>query len=298
MITLDRLRYFITVAQTEHVGQAASKMHISASVISSAIKDLEETLGYPLFIRKNNRIKITNDAQILLEKAQRLLNDVDEIENLKNRSKQSLRGHYKIGASHFLMSEFLVPAFLRLKKLNPLLTAEFVSLDSGLAISQVKSGILDGVLVFRSSYHEKISESLLCEGHFDLFVKAEHPILKMTNRRKIDQLNKLPALSFRSSQGANFWEKHPAFSSLGISPDYHYFYDDTETALQLLRETDGWAFLPHLIAKKNRKIKSLNLANRETAPVNISLVANKNARTLLFFEKLEEDLREMLRTLL
>ncbi|HVJ64127.1 MAG TPA: LysR family transcriptional regulator [Bdellovibrionota bacterium] len=294
MITLDRLRYFVAVAQTEHVGRAATTMHISGSVISAAIKDLEESLGYALFVRSNNRIKITNSGKVLLEKAQQILDDVASIENPKGESTQSLRGHYKIGASHFLMQQMLVPALLKLKKANPQLTAELVSLDSGLALSQVRTGILDGALVFRSSYHEKISETLLHEGHFEVFLRSEHPIFRLPHRRLVEELNKLPSVSFRTATGANFWENHPSFSKLGIKPDHQFFYDDSETALNLLRKTQGWAFLPNVIGMNKSKVRALKITDRASAPVNISLVRNGEARSLNFFEKLEGHLREML----
>lgn len=42
MLTLERLRYFIEAATLEHVGNAARKLHVSPSVISSAIHELEE----------------------------------------------------------------------------------------------------------------------------------------------------------------------------------------------------------------------------------------------------------------
>jgi DNA-binding transcriptional LysR family regulator len=42
MVTLDRLRYFIEVATTEHVGNAAKLLAVSPSVVSAAIRELEE----------------------------------------------------------------------------------------------------------------------------------------------------------------------------------------------------------------------------------------------------------------
>ena len=69
MLTLERLRYFIEAATFEHVGQASRNLSISPSVISSAIRTLEEEFECELFSREGNRIKLNENGRLLLEKA-------------------------------------------------------------------------------------------------------------------------------------------------------------------------------------------------------------------------------------
>jgi DNA-binding transcriptional LysR family regulator len=294
MITFDRLRYFVVAAQLEHVGRSANMLHTSPSVISSAIKELEIFLGYSLFQRKNNRIKLTSEGRALLDKAQKILEDLEQISNPSQSNEPLLNGHYRIGASHFLMQNLLIPSFMALKKDHPKATVEFVSLDTGLALSHVKSGGLDGALVFRSAYSDKVSETVLYEGYFDFYLRKKHSIFSKKKSSAISMLNELPSIAFRTSVGANFWESHPAFAKLGIVPSHQYFYDDTATALQLLDATEAWAFLPNIVGIQNTKIASLRLGSRATSPVNISLVPGLGYQSTNFFEKFEPYLRKRL----
>lgn len=47
------LRYFITIAEEGSISKAAEKLMITQSTLSRQLKDLEQELGEPLFIREH-----------------------------------------------------------------------------------------------------------------------------------------------------------------------------------------------------------------------------------------------------
>lgn len=70
---LSQLRYFVTVAHTQHLTRAAEALKISQPALSKAISRLEEELGMELFDRSSNRIALNNNGQLYLQYVQRAL---------------------------------------------------------------------------------------------------------------------------------------------------------------------------------------------------------------------------------
>lgn len=290
MVTLDRIRYFIEAAQLEHVGKAAKSLNTSPSVISSAILVLEEEFKTKFFIRENNRLKLNEDGEVFLEKARAL---IEASHHLYTHSQDNIgkKRHYRLGGSHFLLNQYLIPAFIKLQKEFPLLTAEFVALDTGAAISDILHGELDAALVFRSSLNYDLEETVLKKEQFFIAVKKGHVILDVTAKQKVLELNKLPAITFKTSEGPSFPENHPIFKTFGIIPKHTYFYADDQSALQLLLKTDGWALLPKSIIDENKsKIEILKMSKEWDAPVSISFLRNNHKTGLVFTERLKESL--------
>ncbi|MFC8225377.1 LysR substrate-binding domain-containing protein [Streptomyces sp. NPDC057287] len=113
MLDLRQLRYFIAVAETEHVGRAAEELHISQSPLSRQIAQLEKNLGLTLFERTQQRIRLTADGRIFLTEARALLRHADRLENLGRRLGRGEEGGLCIGYVTDAMHTGVLPAALR-----------------------------------------------------------------------------------------------------------------------------------------------------------------------------------------
>ncbi|UFJ42973.1 LysR family transcriptional regulator [Brevibacillus humidisoli] len=69
----DQLRAFYTVAQTKNFTKAAELLHLVQSTVTMRIKQLEERVGKPLFIRDKRSVEITQAGRALLPYAERIL---------------------------------------------------------------------------------------------------------------------------------------------------------------------------------------------------------------------------------
>lgn len=54
---------FAQVVTTKNFGQAAKILNVTPSAVSHAISQLENELGFPLFIRNRTGVEITPDGQ-------------------------------------------------------------------------------------------------------------------------------------------------------------------------------------------------------------------------------------------
>src|SRR5258706_8407243 len=85
MLDIRQLHYFVAVAEDEHVGRAAERLHISQSPLSRQIAQLEERLGLTLFERSQQRIRLTADGRTFLAETRALLTHANRLESLARR---------------------------------------------------------------------------------------------------------------------------------------------------------------------------------------------------------------------
>jgi epsilon-lactone hydrolase len=77
-IELRHLRAFVAVAEELNFGRAAAALYVSQPALSRQIQALEELVGCQLLRRSTHRVELTLAGEALLERARRLLQDVDE----------------------------------------------------------------------------------------------------------------------------------------------------------------------------------------------------------------------------
>lgn len=70
---LRHLRYFVAAAESENVSRAAAKLHVSQPALSRQIQDLEEELGFSLFVREAKAVRLTEAGKTFLKEAQAVL---------------------------------------------------------------------------------------------------------------------------------------------------------------------------------------------------------------------------------
>jgi DNA-binding transcriptional LysR family regulator len=113
MLEIRQLQYFVAVAEEEHVGRAAERLHISQSPLSRQIAQLEEYLGLTLFERSQQRIRLTGDGRTFLAEAQAFLTHAKRLEALARRLGRGDEGGLCIGYVENAMHAGVLPAGLR-----------------------------------------------------------------------------------------------------------------------------------------------------------------------------------------
>lgn len=77
MIEFRHLTALKALEQTDSVSLAADKLYLSQSALSHQLKELEQRLGHPLFIRKTKPIQFTRQGQLILELADKILPEIE-----------------------------------------------------------------------------------------------------------------------------------------------------------------------------------------------------------------------------
>lgn len=89
------LKYAVEVAKTQSISKAAENLYMGQPNLSRAIKELEESLGITIFKRTSKGITTTPDGDEFLRRAQRIVAQVDEVEEIY-RSKRSHKQSFSV----------------------------------------------------------------------------------------------------------------------------------------------------------------------------------------------------------
>ncbi|MBM4507449.1 LysR family transcriptional regulator, partial [Rhodococcus hoagii] len=111
-MNVDELRWFVALAESEHMRDAADALHISQPTLSRALARIERQVGVPLFDRVNHRLQLNDYGRIMLEHTRRSLTELhsagERIAALRNPESGTVR----LGFLHSLASWF-VPEIIR-----------------------------------------------------------------------------------------------------------------------------------------------------------------------------------------
>ncbi|MGV0743605.1 LysR family transcriptional regulator [Mycolicibacterium sp. XJ870] len=109
---LDELTWFVVLAETQHVTDAAAELGISQPTLSRALARLEEELGVPLFDRVNRRLRLNGYGEILLEHARRAIAEMRSATERIAALRDPATGTVRLAFLHSQASSF-VPDLLR-----------------------------------------------------------------------------------------------------------------------------------------------------------------------------------------
>ena len=110
IMNLNQVRYLLMIHETGSIRQAADNLFISAPSISTAIKNLEDELGYPLLLRHHNGVSFTEEG----EEAILLMKELEDIINKLHHLHQdmSIAGEVTIGVSLHVKASLFLPTLL------------------------------------------------------------------------------------------------------------------------------------------------------------------------------------------
>src|SRR3954466_8317598 len=77
-VEVKHLRAFVAVAEELNFSRAAERIYVSQPALSRQIRSLERLLGCQLLRRSTHRVELTVAGDALLDRARRLLADLDE----------------------------------------------------------------------------------------------------------------------------------------------------------------------------------------------------------------------------
>ena len=254
-MTLQQLKYVVTVADKGTISSAAKDLFISQPSLTNAIKELEEEIQITIFNRTNKGIIVSNEGNEFLAYARQVLEQFNLLEEkFLNVKKQSPR--FSVSTQHY---SFAVNAFVDVIRefggnnydftLRETQTYEIID-----DVSRLKSEI--GIL-YTSSKNEEIIMKIIKQNGlvFDqlfiakphVFISSKHPL---ANRDIItlEDLEEYPYLSFEQGDYNSFYFSEEILSTLDRNKNIKV--RDRATLFNLAVGLNGYTISSGVISKE------------------------------------------------
>ena len=176
-LSLRQIRYFIATAEAGQVSQAAVNLSISQSAVTTAIKDLEETVGAGLFERTPHGMELTAAGRRFLSQAYEILQKVEEATQL-NLVTDAVKGTLSIATTYTVIGYFLPFHIERMKRQFPGIDIQLFELNR----ESVEEGLLTNrydiaVMLTSNILNPELTTEKLLSSQRRLWVSARHPLL-------------------------------------------------------------------------------------------------------------------------
>ena len=254
-MTLQQLRYAITVAETGTITEAAKKLYISQPSLTNAIHELEKEMNLVIFQRTNKGILLSGEGQEFLGYARQVLEQAAILED-KYKGNGGGKKQFCVSTQHY---SFAVNAFVDLIK-------EYGQEEYDFSIRETQTyEIIEDVahmrseigILFLNDFNETVLRKILktndLEFH-ELFVAKPHVFISrkhpLADRQVItnQELEAYPYLSFEQGEHNSFYFSEEIFSASERKKNIRV--RDRATLFNLLIGLNGYTVCSGVIDKK------------------------------------------------
>lgn len=240
---LRQLRYFVAVAEREHISEAAESLHVAQSAVSRQIANLESELGAELFERIGRNVKLTPIGKVFLEHSLIALEAIDFSKKQIDEYLDPEKGTIKIGFPTSLASFLLPTVISAFKKEHPNVSFHLRQGSYRYLINAVKTRELN--LAFLGPVPKKdeiIDTKILFTEKISALLPASHPLAERHEIQLADLRNE-PFVLFPDGYILNKVVVD-ACKSVGFTPNVSSEGEDMDALKGLVAAGIGVTLLP------------------------------------------------------
>jgi len=170
---LTQLEMFNAVAQTGSITQAAQKVHRVPSNLTTRIRQLEADLGVELFIRENQRLRLSPAGHSFLRYSQQILALVDEARMVVAGDEP--QGLFSLGSLESTAAVRIPPTLALYNQRYPKIQFDLATGPSGTMIDGVTEGRLSAAFVDGPVVHPNLEGVPVYQEEMMIVAPKGHP---------------------------------------------------------------------------------------------------------------------------
>lgn len=275
-MTLQQLKYAVTIAEKGSISNAAKTLFISQPSLTNAIKDLENEIKIKIFERTNRGIRVSSQGGVFLGYARQVIEQTSLLEE-KYLNAKPVKKHLSVSTQHY---SFAVNAFVNLIQYCDLEEYDFTlretrtheiledikNFRSEIGILYVNDFNKNVIFKLIKEYNLKFEELFIAKPH--VFISSSNPLNKL-KQVTLKDLEEYPYLSFEQGEHNSFYYSEEILSI--IKRKKNIKVSDRATLFNLLIGLKGYTICTGILDEElnGKDIVALPLKVDETIRVGI-----------------------------
>jgi DNA-binding transcriptional LysR family regulator len=246
--TLDEMQVFVAVVDSGSITAAADSLGQTVSAISRALTRLEEKLEVTLLRRTTRRLELTEEGQVFLTQACKIINAVEDAEEQMQVRRNQPAGLLRVNAASPFMLHVLVPMVRGFRAQYPDIELELNTNDQIIDLLEHRTDIAIRIgALTDSSLHARplMTNRLRVLASPDYLRERGQPL-------SVDELSAHRLLGFTRPESLNAWPlRNVQGDRLAIAPSVRA--SSGETLRQLALAGEGIVCLADFMTQADRQ---------------------------------------------
>ncbi|MBX9253099.1 LysR family transcriptional regulator [Desmonostoc muscorum CCALA 125] len=289
---LRHLRYFVTLAEELHFGQAAQRLHIAQPPLSQQIQQLERELGFELFHRTKRSVQLTAAGQVFLDEVQQILQQLQQAIRVGQQTSRGEIGQLVIG---FVSSAAynILPTILRtFRSCVPGVSLELRELTTDQQLEWLREGRMDVGFLRPPVEENRFSWEIIFQEPLMVALPETHLLMNQADV-SLRSLAHESFILFPRILAPGLYDLIISLcQQAGFSPNVAQEAIQMQTIVSLVAAEMGVAIVPASLQNLQRTGVVYKSVQESTAKVGIAMIWRKN-ETSPTVQKLVEIVRQV-----
>lgn len=295
-MTLQQLKYALTIADCGSMNEAAKQLFISQPSLSETMKELETEIGLDIFLRSNRGIVITPEGEEFLGYARQVTEQFGLLQSKYIDKK--VKEKFSVSTQHYT---FAVKAFVETVKQIGMEQYEFAVHETTTisVIENVKNFKSEIGVLYENDFNEKVLNKMFKENGLEfvelfscdtfVYLWSGHPLAKQ-DVITMEELDEYPCLSFDQGKNNSLYLAEEMKSTYGYRRLIKA--NDRATLLNLMIGLNAYTLCSGIICEdlNGNDYKAVPL--KETEKMRIGYIKRKGAKVSHIGELYIEELKK------
>jgi len=268
-MSLVKYEIFSKAAEVNSFTKTAEELGLTQSAVSHAITSLEKEFNFPLFIRNNSAIKLTQNGKDLLITIREILYYNDMLKQEINAINGLNKGTVKVGVFSSISTNWIPYIIKEMEEKYPyieiqLIEGNYAEIEKWLLDSEIECGFVNNKSTSLHSFDivELKTEPLLC-------VVSEQSPLHSNKHLSVEDIENAP---FIMPAYQCFNDIQLFFKENNIEPNIRFENMNENSIFSMVENNLGISILPEMIIPKGlNSIKVIPLEIAQTRTIGLAI---------------------------